>query len=92
MRWLGAAGDDHSGRIPARTRAASGGYGWRRSGTRRRLRAPRPDSLRGEGEGDGAELVGVLDSLGEAAVAGDLKRTAAAVAGELELGFRFPHA
>ena len=25
VRWLGAAGEDHSGRIPARTSAASGG-------------------------------------------------------------------
>ena len=27
VRWLGAAGDDHSGRIPARTGTASGGHG-----------------------------------------------------------------
>ena len=25
MRWLGVAGDDHNGRVPVRTRAASGG-------------------------------------------------------------------
>ena len=55
-----------------------GGRRGRRPGRRRRLRAPQPDSLRGEGEGDGAELVAVFAVDGEVSNGGDSTATASA--------------
>ena len=66
--WRGAGRDDGDERVRERWRPEA-----KEEGRRRRLGHPRLDSSAGEGEGDGAELLGGLDSLGEAAVAGDLK-------------------